>query len=81
MSQCPTYYGRKNDLGAAVDMMKGFRDGTVRKGSKKLEEHPEFVERGVLVNEARPEYVSSYMDLIEKLRGERENLEQGAASR
>ena len=81
MSQCPTYYGRKNDLGAAVDMMKGFRDGTVPKGSKKLKEHPELVERGVLVNEARPEYVSSYMDLIEKLRGERENLEQGAASR
>jgi 2-oxoglutarate ferredoxin oxidoreductase subunit beta len=73
MSQCPTYYGRKNDLGTAVDMMKGFRDKTVPKGSKKLEEHPELVERGVFVNEARAEYVSSYMDLLEELQEERGN--------
>ena len=71
VSQCPTYYGRNNRLGTAVDMMKGFRDGTVPKGSRKLEEHPELVERGVFVNEARPEYVSGYVDLLKKLQENR----------
>jgi 2-oxoglutarate ferredoxin oxidoreductase subunit beta len=28
LSQCPTYYGRKNDLGDAVEMMKWYRDHT-----------------------------------------------------
>ncbi len=73
MSQCPTYYGRKNQGGTAVDMMKEFKEGTAPKGSKKLEEQPGFIERGILVNEARPEYVSSYMGLIEEYQKQRDN--------
>ena len=30
LSQCPTYYGRKNDAGDAVAMMEHYRDNTVK---------------------------------------------------
>jgi 2-oxoglutarate ferredoxin oxidoreductase subunit beta len=56
LSQCPTYYGRKNELGNAVDMMKSYKEGTVTIGSKKKEENPELIERGIFVEEERPEY-------------------------
>lgn len=59
LSQCPTYYGRKNELGNAVDMMKSYKEGTVSIGSKKKEENPELIERGIFVQEERPEYSAS----------------------
>ena len=59
LSQCPTYYGRKNELGSAVDMMKSYKEGTVPIGSKKKEENPELIERGIFVQEERPEYSAS----------------------
>ena len=59
LSQCPTYYGRKNELGNAVDMMKRYKEGTVTIGSKKKEENPELIERGIFVQEERPEYSAS----------------------
>ncbi len=66
MSQCPTYYGRKNELGSAVDMMNVFKDSTVRIGSKKKAENPDLIERGIFVEEERPEYSTSYLELIER---------------
>ena len=68
LSQCPTYYGRKNKLGSAVDMMKGFKEGTAPIGSKKKAEHPDLIERGIFVNEERPEYSRSYLELVERCR-------------
>jgi 2-oxoglutarate ferredoxin oxidoreductase subunit beta len=59
LSQCPTYYGRKNELGNAVDMMKSYKEGTARIGSKKKEENPELIERGIFVQEERQEYSAS----------------------
>lgn len=59
LSQCPTYYGRKNELGDAVEMMKSYKEGTVPIGSKKKEENPELIERGIFVEEDRPEYSTS----------------------
>ena len=35
LTQCPTYFGRKNKLGSAVDMMKRMKDCTTPIGSKK----------------------------------------------
>lgn len=70
MTQCPTYYGRKNRLGSAVDMMKGFRDGTTQIGSKKKAENPDLIERGIFVKEERFEYTSDYLALVDKCRGE-----------
>jgi 2-oxoglutarate ferredoxin oxidoreductase subunit beta len=67
LSQCPTYYGRKNKLGSAVDMMKAFKEGTAKIGSKKKEENPDLIERGVFVKEKRFEYTSDYKTLVEQL--------------
>ena len=77
MSQCPTYYGRKNRAGSAVDMMQMFKDRTVAIGSKKKAKAPGLIERGVFVNEDRPEYVRSYLDLIERLQLENDQAGSG----
>ena len=47
MSQCPTYFGRKNKLGSAVDMMNRMKAITTPIGSKKKAENPELIERGI----------------------------------
>ena len=60
LSQCPTYYGRKNKKGSAVDMLKTYRDKTVPIGSKKLETNPCLIERGIFMDEERPEYSEEY---------------------
>jgi 2-oxoglutarate/2-oxoacid ferredoxin oxidoreductase subunit beta len=67
MSQCPTYYGRKNKIGSAVEMMQSYRDGTVKVRSKKAKETPNLIERGIFVNEESPEYVASYLKFMETL--------------
>jgi 2-oxoglutarate ferredoxin oxidoreductase subunit beta len=59
LSQCPTYYGRKNELRDAVEMMKSYKEGTVPIGSKKKQENPELIERGIFVEEERPEHSAS----------------------
>ena len=70
MSQCPTYFGRKNKLGSAADMMRWFKDHTVPVGSKKLEEDPTLIERGVIVEKDLPEYCSEYDKIIVRAQGE-----------
>ncbi|MDD9303890.1 MAG: 2-oxoacid:ferredoxin oxidoreductase subunit beta [Desulfobacter sp.] len=67
MSQCPTYYGRKNKEGDAAQMMEGYRTNTVKIGSKKLENNPELIQRGIFVEDTgRPEYCEAYDQVIEK---------------
>ncbi|MBW1982262.1 MAG: 2-oxoacid:ferredoxin oxidoreductase subunit beta [Deltaproteobacteria bacterium] len=70
MSQCPTYYGRKNKLGSAVDMLNRFKEDTVPIGSKKKEENPDLLERGIFVQEERPEYTESYVAFAERCQQE-----------
>jgi len=58
LSQCPTYYGRKNLKGDAVEMLKWYRDTTVpisgaADGDGKIR-------IGVFEDRERPEYSSSY---------------------
>jgi len=65
LSQCPTYYGKHNKLGSAVDMLNRFKKETVPLGSKKKAENPDLIERGVFVEEQRPEYLTSYLKGIE----------------
>jgi 2-oxoglutarate/2-oxoacid ferredoxin oxidoreductase subunit beta len=69
MSQCPTYFGRKNKLGSAADMMRWFKDHTVPVGSKKLEEDPTLIERGVIVEKDLPEYCREYDKIIARAQG------------
>ena len=67
-SQCPTYFGRKNKLGSAVDMMEYFKNNTTPIGSKAKQEHPELIERGIFVQEEKPEYCREYDKIIEKVK-------------
>ena len=66
LSQCPTYFGRKNKAGDAVDMVKWFKDNTTRIGSKAKAENPALIERGIFIQEERPEYCRQYEAVVEK---------------
>ena len=70
MSQCPTYFGRKNKEGGAVEMMKRMKDVTTPIGSKAKEANPELIERGVFVRKELPEYCSEYNKIIERAQKE-----------
>jgi 2-oxoglutarate ferredoxin oxidoreductase subunit beta len=71
MCQCPTYFGRKNKQGDAVDMMKRMKEQTTPIGSKAKAEHPELIERGIFVQLDKPEYCSEYSKIIERAMGGR----------
>ena len=43
---CPTYFGRKNKEGSAVDMMEKLKTITTPIGSKAKQENPSLIERG-----------------------------------
>ena len=66
LSQCPTYFGRKNRMGGAVDMMKYYKDNTTPVGSKAKAENPDLIERGIFVEKDLPEYCSQYEMVIQK---------------
>jgi 2-oxoglutarate ferredoxin oxidoreductase subunit beta len=68
MVQCPTYFGRKNRIGGAVEMLEYYRDHTAPLGSKKLEENPRFIPRGVFREEIRPEYCDEYAKMVDTVR-------------
>ncbi len=69
-SQCPTYYGRKNKEGDAVHMLELHNSNTAPLGSKKLEENPGLVPRGIFVDVERPEYCTEYDKIIDFASGE-----------
>ncbi len=69
LSQCPTYFGRKNRLGSAADMMEAFKRNTVPIGSKKKEDNPELLERGIFVQKDVPEYCAEYDKIIQRVTG------------
>ncbi|MFC1505188.1 2-oxoacid:ferredoxin oxidoreductase subunit beta [Thermodesulfobacteriota bacterium] len=66
LSQCPTYFGRKNKEGSAVDMMKRFKENTTPIGSKAKQENPELIERGIFVQKELPEYCNEYEKIIQR---------------
>jgi 2-oxoglutarate ferredoxin oxidoreductase subunit beta len=66
MSQCPTYFGRKNKAGNAVDMMEHYKNNTTPIGSKAKKENPDLIERGIFVEKELPEYCSEYDKIIER---------------
>lgn len=67
LTQCPTYYGRKNREGGAVEMMEAYKTNTVKIGSKKLKKNPALIERGIFVEKDDiPEYCEAYDDIIKK---------------
>jgi 2-oxoglutarate ferredoxin oxidoreductase subunit beta len=66
LTQCPTYYGRKNREGNAVDMMESYNKNTTPIGSKAKKENPDLIERGIFLQKEMPEYCSEYDKIIEK---------------
>ncbi len=71
LTQCPTYFGRKNKMGGAAEMMEWFRDNTTPIGSKAAEENPALIERGIFVQEEKPEYCAEYDKVIDRAMGGR----------
>ncbi len=69
MSQCPTYFGRKNKQGSAVEMMKRMKAMTTPVGSKAKQENPELIERGIFVQTDKPEYCREYDRIIDRAMG------------
>jgi len=65
LSQCPTYFGRKNKVGDAVDMIQYFKENTTPIGSKAKKENPQLLERGVFVQKEMPEYCSQYDKVVQ----------------
>ena len=71
-SLCPTYYGRKNKKGSAVDMMRYQKENTVmvEKAKTMTEEELEGkIVVGVLRDKEAPEYSEEYSKLVEKVKG------------
>ncbi|RJQ72793.1 MAG: 2-oxoacid:ferredoxin oxidoreductase subunit beta [Desulfobacteraceae bacterium] len=66
LTQCPTYFGRKNKLGDAVDMLTFFKENTVAVGAPSKQEHPHLIERGIFVQKEKPEYCSEYDKIIQR---------------
>lgn len=64
LSQCPTHYGRKNKEGDAVAMMELHDTNTAKLGSKKLNENPDLLARGIFVDMDRPEYCQEYDRIV-----------------
>jgi 2-oxoglutarate ferredoxin oxidoreductase subunit beta len=65
LTQCPTYYGRKNKEGDAAQMMEGYKTNTTKIGSKKLEKNPNLIQRGIFVQDTdKPEYCEAYDQII-----------------
>jgi 2-oxoglutarate ferredoxin oxidoreductase subunit beta len=72
LTQCPTHFGRRNRVGDAVDIMKTYKNNTVRIGSDKKQENPDLIERGVFVKKELWEYCREYDRLIAKARRQTE---------
>jgi 2-oxoglutarate ferredoxin oxidoreductase subunit beta len=71
LSQCPTYFGRKNTAGEAADMVQYYKKNTTPIGSKAKKEKPDLIERGIFVQKEMPEYCSEYEKVVKKaMRGQ-----------
>jgi 2-oxoglutarate ferredoxin oxidoreductase subunit beta len=78
-SVCPTYYGRKNKKGSAVDMMKYQRDNAVMQEKAVNMSYEELKGKlviGVLAHTNYPEFTAEYQKLIDRLGREAEERER-----
>lgn len=65
LSQCPTYYGRKNNAGDAVAMLEHFRDNTYKIDSRSESSRDEDgIPIGVFRRDERPEYCTTYREQV-----------------
>jgi 2-oxoglutarate ferredoxin oxidoreductase subunit beta len=66
LAQCPTYFGRKNKQGGAVEMLNWFKDNTTPVGSKAKQKNSNLIERGIFVQRELPEYCAEYDNVIQR---------------
>ena len=67
LTTCPTYYGRRNKKGDAVDMINYFKDNTINKvayDKMPEEKRGDKIIVGELYKNERPEYVEEYEKII-----------------
>ncbi len=70
LSQCPTNFGRRNQLGSAVEMLETYKKQTVPLNSKAAQDAPDKIRRGIFVEKERPEYSNEYKKMIRTATGE-----------
>jgi len=80
ITPCPTYYGRKNKVGSAVDMLNWFKDKAVNvKAAAALSK--EKLEGKFLIGEFHceeaPEFTAEYNALVESVRRKFDNFQGG----
>lgn len=73
-SQCPTYYGRRNRIGSAVDMMKDYKERAITvEAARKLS--PAELEGKIVIGEfldiELPEYTAEYQKVVERAMAKR----------
>ncbi|MCL2874466.1 MAG: 2-oxoacid:ferredoxin oxidoreductase subunit beta [Defluviitaleaceae bacterium] len=70
LTQCPTYFGRRNKIGNAPQMLRWYKDRGVlwKPGTK---EDPDKIYLGEFVNVTDSEYCESYEAVIEKAGGKK----------
>ena len=74
-SVCPTYYGRKNKKGDAVEMMKWQRDNLIPMSRYTVMSEAELAGKkpiGILAENDFPEYTEEYQKLIDRCQGKKE---------
>ena len=74
ISQCPTYFGRKNKLRTPVDMMRWMKDSSVNKrkaDQMSAEELEGKIVVGEFANEPHPEFSHELYNLIEEKYGKK----------
>lgn len=75
VSQCPTYYGRKNRLGSGVEMLEWQRDHAVPvklAASMSADELRDKIIIGEIYNGEGPEYTEEYRNLVARARERRD---------
>ena len=70
LSTCPTYYGRRNKIGGAVEMMERLRDDCTMLKPGVTEYDKPFV-IGEFVNKEAKEYTEAYDEVIMKAGGKK----------
>lgn len=66
LSDCPIHYGRANQMGGAVEMLKWYRDNTMTVAEAQGKYRGKLL-RGVLADRNLPEYIEEYQKLMTRL--------------
>lgn len=66
ISICPTYYGRKNKIGSAVDLIKYIKENTIISNDIKKGKEKEKLSIGIFKDIQLPEYTEEYEKLVNR---------------